>query len=198
MASPIPMRSDVNPWEQQSPDETQLMFSRFLVFRDLGPETDRLRQTLEVLNSTGDSLTWPQLQGYCSRYRWNARATAWDRYQLQADRARMARRRRKAIDDQHKAADALRSKAAQALEMLNVADMSTTDIVRFMELSWKIQSSIFAEISRAETAKPDAVTAEIHDIQNWSPEQRRKRMDQIRAELSERVARAANDDEVVA
>ena len=84
----ITLRTDCNPWEKQEPRETELMYSRFLVFKELGPETDRLRQCLEVLNSTGDKITYQTIKDYSSAFRWSARASAWDRSQRAASASR--------------------------------------------------------------------------------------------------------------
>lgn len=193
----ITLRTDVNPWEQQLPRETQLMYSRFLVFRDLGPESDRLRQALEVLNSTGDKLTYSTIKDYSSAFRWTARAGAWDRYHVQAERARMVRRRRRMIEDQCKAAEKLRAKAIEALHALNYQDLTAGDIVRFVELAHKIETSIYREFEDAPVPVASA-TAGIEDIASWSPAERRRRLEQLTAELSTRAVRAADDDEVVA
>lgn len=193
----ITLRSDCNPWEQQLPRETDLMFSRFKVFRDLGPESDRLRQTLEVLNSTGDKLTYYTIKDYSSAFRWSARAGAWDRYTAQADRARMVRRRRRAIDDQCKAAEKLRLKALEALNIINIEDLTPADVVRFVDLSYKIESSIYREFEDSAVAQ-ETGKADVQDIANWSPGERRRRLEVLTAELSQRATRAADDDEVVA
>ena len=165
----ITLRTDVQPWERQEPRETELMYSRFLVFRDLGPESDRLRQALEVLNSTGDKLTYQTIRDYSSAFRWTPRAAAWDRYNTQADRARMVRRRRRAIDEQCKAAEKLRLKALEALHDLNYLDLSAGDIVRFVELAYKIEHSIYSEYddSPVKTGAPGSAASE--DIASWYP-----------------------------
>lgn len=195
----IALRTDCNPWERQVPRETELMYSRFLVYRDLGPESDRLRQTLEVLNSTGDKLTYHSIKGYSSAFRWTARAGAWDRYQAQAARAKMVRRRRRAIDESCKAAEKLRLKALQALEQLQGEDLSPADIVRFVELAHKIEHSVYAEVGDTTTNATESTgMAEVKDIAAWTPQERRKRLEAIGAELTRRTMRAADDDEVVA
>lgn len=193
----ITLRTDVNPWEQQLPRETQLQYSRFLVFRDMGPESDRLRQTLEVLNSTGDKLTYNTIKDYSSAFRWTARAGAWDRYHVQAERARMVRRRRRMIEDQCKAAEKLRAKGIEALHALNYQDLTPGDIVRFVELAHKIETSIYREFEDAPAPTANSNTG-IEDIASWSPAERRRRLEQLTAELSTRAVRAADDDEVVA
>lgn len=193
----ITLRTDVNPWEQQLPRETQLQYSRFLVFRDMGPESDRLRQTLEVLNSTGDKLTYSTIKDYSSVFRWTARAGAWDRYHTQAERARMVRRRRRMIEDQCKAAEKLRAKAIEALHSLNYQDLTAGDIVRFIELAHKVETSIYREFEDV-PVKASEAHAGIEDIASWSPTERRRRLEQLTAELSTRAVRAVDDDEVVA
>jgi hypothetical protein len=193
----ITLRTDVNPWEQQLPRETQLQFSRFLVFRDVGPESDRLRSTLEVLNSTGDKLTYSTIKDYSSCFRWTARAGAWDRYHAQAERARMVRRRRRMIEDQCKAAEKMRAKAVEALHSLNYQDLTPGDIVRFVELAHKIETSIYREFEETPVSTANTGAA-IEDIASWSPAERRRRLEQLTAELSTRAVRAADDDEVVA
>lgn len=194
----ITLATDRNPWERQ-PRETDLMWARFKVFRDLGPETDRLRQTLEVLNSTSDPISYNTLKEYSSTYRWSARSGAWDRYLAQADRARMIKRRRMAIDEQCKLAQALRNKAAVALNNMSWEGLSPSDIVRFFELAYKVETSIFVEYAEVVPAatNPDAVP-QVADIAAWSPSDRRKRLEQLREELGRRTVRAVDDDEVVA
>ena len=195
----IQLRGDINPWERQEPHESELMYSRFLVYRDLGPETDRLRQSLEVLTTTGDKISYQTIRDYSSAFRWSARAAAWDRYNAQADRSRMIKLRREAIDDQRKVARALRLQALDAMSQMQAEDMSAADIARFVELSFKIEKSIFdevAETSASASEQPDA--AEVADIASWTPAERRRRLELLRDELSKRAVRAADDDEVVA
>lgn len=197
--SPIQLRGDINPWERQEPHESELMFSRFLVFRDLGPETDRLRQTLEVLVNTGDKLSYQSIRDYSSAFRWSARGAAWDRYRAQADRSRMIKLRREAIDDQRRTARALRLQALAALNAMNIEDLSPADVVRFVELSFKIEKSIFDEFAGTASVDVDSnETADVSDIAAWTPAKRRQRLELLRDELSKRAVRAADDDEVVA
>lgn len=197
--APITLRGDVQPWERQTPRETELMYSRFLVYRDLGPETDRLRQTVEVLAATGDKITYGTIKLYSSCFRWTPRAAAWDRYIVQADRARMVKLRREAIDEQRKIARALRSQALQAMELIPLADMSPADVARYAELAFKIEKSIFDEYAQvaAESAE-NAGKDELTDVSSWSPAERRKRLEVLRDELAKRAVRAADDDEIVA
>lgn len=199
LQSIVRLRDDINPWERQEPHETEKMFSRFLVFRDLGPDTDRLRQTAEVLNSTGDKLSIGTLRSYASNFRWSPRAAAWDRYAMQADRSRMMKFRREAIDDQRKMARTLRLRALEALQMLPSEDMSPTDIVRFAELSYKIEHSLFADYAQSVIDNEQANSAnagQVVDIAGWSPAERHKRLEELRTELTNRAVRAADDDEV--
>lgn len=195
--SPISLRSDINPWERQEPHESERMYSRFLVYRDLGPETDRLRQTVEVLNATGDSITYGTVKDYSSAFRWAPRAAAWDRYIVQADRSRMVKLRREAIDEQRKVARALRSQALDGLNALAPEDLSPQDVARFAELAFKIEKSIFDEYATT-SAQADATNpGDVVDIESWSPAERRKRLEVLRDELARRAARAVDDDEVV-
>jgi hypothetical protein len=195
----IQLRGDINPWERQEPHESELMYSRFLVYRDLGPETDRLRQTLEVLTSTGDKLSYQSIRDYSSAFRWSARAAAWDRYRTQADRSRMIKLRREAIDDQRRTARALRLQALAALHAMNVEDLSPADVARFVELSFKIEKSVFDEFSETSVVNADAAeNVDVTDIAAWSPAERRRRLELLRDELTKRAVRAADDDEVVA
>jgi len=195
----IKLRSDCNPWERQVPLESELMYSRFLVYRDLGPESDRMRQTLEVLNSTGDKITYATIKGYASTYRWSARAAAWDRYNTQALRARMIKRRSKAIDDQCRSAEKLRLKGLEALQALDPADLSPADIVRFIDLAHRVEQSVYREfIESSPSTATETVGLDAKDVAAWTPTERRKRLEQISTELSKRRLRAVDDDEVVA
>jgi hypothetical protein len=194
----ITLRTDVQPWEQQLPRETVLQYSRFRVFRDLGPETDRLRQTVEVLAATGDAISYQTIKDISSSFRWTPRAAAWDRYTAQADRARLIKRRRKAIDDQCKAADRLREKGLAALARLDVDDLNAQDIVRFIDLALKIENSVFREAIEPAVVTSEVAKADVQDIAAWTPAERRRRLESLRVELTQRSARAADDDEVVA
>lgn len=195
----ITLRSDCNPWERQVPGESELMYSRFLVYRDLGPESDRMRQTLEVLNSTGDKISYATIKVYSSTYRWSARAAAWDRYMVQADRARMVKRRRKAVDEQCRAAERLRLKAMEALTSVDPMDLAPGDIVRFVDLAHRIEQSVYKEyLAEAPATATETAGLDAKDVAAWSPAERRKRLEQIGSELSKRRLRAVDDDEVVA
>lgn len=195
MARRLELRADLHPWERQEPRESELQYARFLVYRDLGPECDRLRQTVEVLNSTGDKATYGTIKSVMALNRWQARAAAWDRYNIQADRARMIKLRREAIDQQRKAARRLREQALLALDKLDLDKLQPADLARFIDLSFKIEHSIFAEVD-APSINADVEAGEVVDIASWSPAERRARLELLRDELSKRAVRAADDDEV--
>lgn len=195
----ITLRSDINPWEQQEPKETTLMYARFQVYMELPPEVDRLRQTLEILNATSENkITYSAIKGYSSAFRWAARAAAHDRYLKQADIGQMIKRRRKVRDEQIKAASALRGTALEALRQIPIEELSPQDVVRFIELAWKLEKSIFDEFTEAATADAVDSKANVADIANWTPSERRRRLEVLRDELTRRATRAMDDDEVVA
>jgi len=194
----IELRSDINPWERQEPRETELMYSRFLVYRDLGPETDRLRQALEVLNSTGDKLSYAAIKDYSSAFRWTAGAAVWDRHAAQADRARMMRRRRKAIDDQLRASEKLRAKGIAALERLDPDALTPSDIVKLIDLSYRIERSVYTELVAPVQTGSTGSNLDIDDIESWTPAERARRLSALQAEMINRTSRAAQDDEIVA
>lgn len=196
---PIALRTDINPWEQQEPKETSLMYARFQVYMELPPEVDRLRQTLEILNATSEQkITLAALKTYSTGFRWAQRAGAHDRYVRQADVGRMIKRRRKVRDEQMRAASALRGSALEALRQIPVEDLSPQDIVRFIELAWKLEKSIFEEFADMPMQTTTADGGTVIDVASWTPAERQRRLVMLQGELNRRAAREMDDDEVVA
>lgn len=194
----ITLRNDVNPWEQQEPKESALMYSRFQIFMQLPPEVDRLRQTMEILNATAENkITFKQLKDYAHAFRWQSRAGAHDRYLAQADQARMIKQRRRVRDEQLSTASTLRNTALVALKQIPIEDLTPQDVVRFVDLAWRLEKSLFEEVGLIKTDANDG-KAEVLDVASWSPADRRRRLEVLRDELAARATRAADDDEVVA
>jgi hypothetical protein len=199
----ITLRTDCNPWEQQTPVESDRDFSRFACYRDVDPESDRIRQTLEILNSTGDKISLKELRRLQSNYRWAPRAAAFDRYAMLAERAKLVRRRRKAIDDSCKTAERLRGKALQALDMIEPVDMTVTDIVKCVDLAHRMEQAIYRDAAAlpANAKGASATTAadgtDVRDIAALTPAERRARLEALRHEVVSRATRAVDDDEVI-
>ncbi|KGI79322.1 hypothetical protein IL38_23720 [Actinopolyspora erythraea] len=191
----ITLASDRNAWEQQ-PGESERMFARFTVYRDLG-EGRTLNQTAEILNSTSrKTVTYRSLTEYASRYRWRERAEAFDVDQAAADRARMAKLRKEAVERHRKQGQAMQGRAAQELAQLAVGSLSPNDILRFFAEGARMELAALREpTERTVTSGAEGSSVEVTEVGEWSPEQRRTRLQALEGELARRLGRSSGGDE---
>lgn len=197
--NPINLAEDREPWDRQS-RETVRMYSRFLLFRDLGT-TRNLTATANILSDTGDPLKYASIKKISFEYRWAERAQAWDAYQADQERARLTKLRQDMIDRHRKLALGLAGKAASAMQKLLPEDMSPSDIVRFLNLAADMERKALGEPDRVALTGPTGTgPVEVEDLSRLDATERQSRLKQIADELGRRAGRAVpgstEDDDV--
>src|SRR5689334_15387874 len=102
----IHLAPDREPWERQ-PAESARMFSRFVVFRDLG-DGRTLNAALEILNATSrKTITKGSLHQISCQFRWTERTGSFDAFQAAAERDRLMMLRRDMCERHRKVASGL-------------------------------------------------------------------------------------------
>lgn len=194
----IHLAPDREPWERQ-PAESARMFSRFVVFRDLG-DGRTLNAALEIINATSSKkIAKGSLHQNSCQFRWTERADCFDAFQSAAERERLAMLRRDMCERHRKIAGGLLGKAIKALQELDPeSDLEPLDIVRFVTLGADLERKALGEpTERVALSGPTGTgPVPIEDMSQLSQEQRRMRLNQIVSELSRRAGRSElSDDE---
>lgn len=186
---PVRLAGDRDPWERQ-PRETTLMYSRYLVFRDLGPGRV-LRQTQEVLNATGDPIKRGQLYNVSSTYCWAERAEAFDRDQDRLERERLTRMRREMTERHRKIATNLMATGLKALAEITKTPAAITpnEVVRLLALGVKVERAALGEPEQTiAVTGAGGGPVEVADFSGLTADERASRLRAIGEELTRRAA----------
>lgn len=185
----IHLDADRNPWEKQN-RESDKLYARFTVFRDLG-DGRTLLPVLDILQATGDTKlrSLDALRKIAYSYRWTERAQAWDVQQASAERLRMAKLRQDMIDRHRRLALGLIGKAAQAMKDLATGEMSAPDIARFLALGTDLERKAIGEPDKVALVGPTGGPVIVEDLSRYTPAERSRRLAQIGAELTRRAGR---------
>lgn len=134
------------PWERQEEESSQA-FEAFISYRDLGAERN-LRAVTQKLHK---SLT---IIGRWSRdWNWVERARIWDNELDRQAKAEAAKEVRKMRERQTKTAMLMQKKAIEALDKLDVSELSPKEILSFI-----IEASKLERNNRYEEAEFDTTT----------------------------------------
>lgn len=192
---PIRLDDDREPWDRQ-PGETHRQYSRFRTFLELG-RGRTLKQTAEMLQAVGDTVSYRVLQQYGYQFQWTVRAEAHDYDQDRLERERLLTLRREMTGRHRKLAAGLTSKAVAAMQNLQPGDLSTLDIVRFIETA--------ARLERAALGGPDQTVAltgpggdtpvAVEDFSRYTPEERKVRLTALRDEIGRRLGAMGPDED---
>lgn len=124
------------PWERQ-PDESDVAFEAFTVYRDLGPQ----RSQAAVANQINRELS--QMKAWSLKHRWVTRSLAWDDHLDAVARNAMERAR---VDMGRKHADAAMKMLEVGLEGLETVrekmqqpDVDPKDVREFIEAAIKLE-----------------------------------------------------------
>lgn len=189
---PIKLSSDLNPWDRQ-PGESNRQYSRFQTFLELG-RGRTLKQAVEMLHGLGDTISHRTLMQYAYELRWTDRAEAHDRDQDRLERARLLVLRREMTARHRKLASGMLAKAVAALQGLQPAQMSPTDVTRFVKLATDLERVALGEPERSVAVTgPNGGPVLVDDFSQYTPAERRSRLQQITDELARRAA--LHDDE---
>lgn len=190
---PIRLSEDREPWDRQ-PGESNRQYSRFRAFMELG-RGRTLKQAAEMLNTLGDTISHRTLMQYAYEHRWTERAEAHDRDQDRLERQRLLVLRREMMARHRKLASGLMAKAVARLQTLPPADMTALDIVRFVRQAAELERTSLGEPEHTVAVSgPGGGPIAVDDFSQYTPEERRVRLEAIRDELTRRVA-SSDDDE---
>lgn len=194
---PIHLATDREPWDRQ-PGESNRQYSRFRVFLELG-RTRTLKQAVEMLHGIGDNtVQYRTLMQYAYEYRWTERAESNDRAQDQLEAQRLLTLRREMYARHRRIAGALQAKAVAALQLIQPADMTALDVVRFVRYGAQIEAQALGEPTVvAQVTGPGGGPVMVDDLSRLDPDERRARLLAISAEIARRAGASAltDDDE---
>lgn len=192
---PIELGGDRPGWERQD-GESQLHYSRFALYRDMGPERT-LKQLHENLKATGATITLAWLYQISSLYRWDDRIRAWDAEQDRLLLALTAKKRRDMAERHARLAMAMMGKATQALSAVDPKAMTATELVKMVEAAARIERIALGQPEATiGVSAPDGGPVGVVDYTSLSAEQRRERLAELAREAARRagVAPDSQDD----
>lgn len=132
-----------NPWDMR-PGETARAYAAFCAYRDMGPDRS-LRGLRDSGNRAASNLR--QMADWSSKHDWPDRAASWDQFvdhevqDDQLEQIKEMRRRHAAL------ASNMLNQAAQRILSFDAADLSPTELARWVEIGVKIE-----RMSRGEAA----------------------------------------------
>lgn len=183
---PIPLASDRDPWDRQ-PGESERQYSRFRAYLELG-RTRTLKQAHETLSALGVKVSLGQLYNVSWIYQWADRAQSFDADQDRLHREQLFAARKDMIDRHQKVARSLQGKALTRLKQLPVEELSALDVVRMLRLAVAIEHKAIGEPDqRVAVTGGDGGPVVIDDLSQYSGEERRRRLEQLAAELARRA-----------
>lgn len=202
----IKLSPDVRAWEKQ-PGESHDDYERFKVYLELG-DYRSLEQALEIWNATCSNprkqLTLGTIKQYSSRFRWAERVGAFDHEQWAAERRRLIKLKRDALERHRKQGVALQGKGAQALAQIPVQGIGPVEALRFITEGAKLELTALGEpTQRVAHSGPTGGPVEVVDTSAWSPEDRQRRFRELLGEMAHRTggrstgADDTDDDQVV-
>lgn len=137
-------------WERQQGESPQA-YEAFATYRDMGAE----RSTAKVSRELGK--TKALMDRWSSRWKWVERARAWDN-ELARKAKEAATKKVKDMTGRHiNIAMQLQKKALEALEVLNVAEMSPKDIKEFIKAATELERA--NRLAEAELGKDGRSTS---------------------------------------
>jgi hypothetical protein len=126
-------------WERQN-NESSKAYAAFCVYRDLGPERS-LDKALSVANKKPTNRRhWSR---WMEKYRWYERAQAYDDYIERKERKEKEKAILEKADemaDRHvKLAKAFQQRIAQALQQIDPAQLSPSDMAKWLDVATKLE-----------------------------------------------------------
>lgn len=165
------------PWDRQS-GESRQAFAALRAYIEAGP-TRSLRKVAEEL-AKSEAL----LKRWSARWGWAVRSDAYDRAMASAhDQAAVAARQEMAV--RHAAlAVRLLDAVAERLSTLDVARLRPAELVRMVEVAVRVERLARGVPDRLEVGGPDGGPVVVAAL---TPEERRARLVELRAELDRRI-----------
>ena len=122
-------------WERQK-DESNKAYHTFCIYRDLGPDRS-LEKTREILGKSAGYTRW--MQTWSSKYDWVTRAQAYDDY-IEGKKRKKNEKEILEMAERHvKVAKAFLLIIAQALQQIDPAQLSPSDMAKWLEVATKLE-----------------------------------------------------------
>ena len=122
-------------WERQK-DESSKAYAAFCVYRDLGPDRS-LEKTREILGKSAGYTRW--MQTWSSKYDWVTRAQAYDDY-IEGKKRKKNEKEILEMAERHvKLAKAFQQRIAQALQQIDPAQLSPSDMAKWLDVATKLE-----------------------------------------------------------
>ena len=151
-------RQAAHPWQRQ-PGESSKAFGKFCEYRDLGP--DRSLEKLRRLHEGEDGWSRPALHELSERWRWSARAAAWDEEQDRARRQAQSEAIREMAERQARDGADMQRLARGAMAKWVKPDPHTRQLVLAENLSPSEVARLYRlgfEVERLARGEPTQVT----------------------------------------
>lgn len=172
-------------WERL-PGETPMGFEAFKHFRELGTG----RSLTKLVEAHGHSIN--SVKGWSKNWAWQVRARAWDDEQDRLRDVWLQNERKKAVERHVRISQALSSKALQALASLDPTKMNATEVIRWAEVSVKMEREALGFKDRLEISVTPSEA-----IETMSPQETQARMMVLQKELERRIADAEQSADIV-
>lgn len=157
------MNATPMPWERQ-PNETDLAFQAFCIYRDMGPGRSTVAAEREYRTLHGGAIPagndpTGQFNDWRANFKWYSRAGAWDDEQDRLLRAAVIRRKVRMVERQAGQTEAaarvvtlpVQELIARALDGRMAADLTTMSTQDLLETTAKLIAKL-AELQKAERA----------------------------------------------
>ena len=122
-------------WERQK-DESNKAYHIFCIYRNLGPDRS-LEKTREILGKSAGYTRW--MQTWSSQYDWVTRAQAYDDYIERKMRKKNEKEILEMAERHVKVAKAFLLIIAQALQQIDPAQLSPSDMAKWLDVATKLE-----------------------------------------------------------
>jgi hypothetical protein len=161
---------------ERLPDESDPAWAAFQKYRDMGltRSTGKVAQESRKHKSLMDR--------WSSKYRWVARASAWDVEQDRAWRAEMADRRREMANRQARIGSLAESKVAEWLMQVDPQTLSPSEASRLLEVATRLQHQVLGVPQRVEISGPDGGPMQVEGL---TAEETLARLKDVQSQIAE-------------
>jgi hypothetical protein len=133
-------------WEKQR-GESRQAFQAFAIYRDMGPERSYAKTAQRLGKSKKLMDDWGR------KWSWQVRVEAWDQELDQKARDEQIRALADMNDRHAKQARLFQSKALQRLNMLQIDELSPSDLIKFFEVAAKVERLAMGEPTENQNIK---------------------------------------------
>lgn len=134
------------PWEPQDGETTEA-FRAFAVYRDLPISERSIARAVEKLREKGIRANKRHSETWSSRWRWVARAEAWDAEQDRVFRVEMLAERRRMARQHVRIAGAMIAKGVQRLQSLQPDALDVKETIAMLDKGASIERAVLGEVA---------------------------------------------------